>query len=95
MRRSPGHSKHGVRCQQWVFLAGISVRSPRKLLFFIVYKNIFWIKVSGKACFLLLRKEALVAKAGDFVFKVKEDVFGIQMRLDNSDLLEVAKVSDL
>ena len=28
------------------FLAEISGRSPRNLLIFIIYKNIFWIKVS-------------------------------------------------
>ena len=30
------------------FLADLSVRSPRKLFIFIIYKNIFWIKVSNK-----------------------------------------------
>ena len=28
------------------FLAELSVRSPRKLIVFIILKNIFWIKVS-------------------------------------------------
>ena len=27
------------------FLAELSVSSPRKLIIFIIYKNIFWIKV--------------------------------------------------
>ena len=30
------------------YLAEISVKSPRKLFIFIIYKNIFWIKVSKK-----------------------------------------------
>ena len=30
------------------FLAELSLRSPRKLIIFIIYKNIFWIKVSKK-----------------------------------------------
>ena len=30
------------------FLAEISVSSPRKLFIFIIYKNIFWLKVSKK-----------------------------------------------
>ena len=30
------------------FLAEISVRSPRKLFIYIIYKHIFWIKVSKK-----------------------------------------------
>ena len=30
------------------FLAETSVRSPRKIIIFIIYKNIFWIKVSNK-----------------------------------------------
>ena len=41
------------------FLAELSVRSPRKLVIFIIYKNIFWIKVSKKYFNLILKKEAL------------------------------------
>ena len=42
------------------FLAEISVSSPGKLFIFIIYKNLFWIKVSKKIFDLILKKEALV-----------------------------------
>ena len=41
------------------FLAELSVRSPRKILIFIIYKKIFRIKVSKKIFYLILKKEAL------------------------------------
>ena len=42
------------------FLAEISVRSPRILFVFIIYENTFWIKVSKKTFYLLLKTAALV-----------------------------------
>ena len=42
-----------------VFLAEISLRSPRKLFIFIIYKNIFRIKVSKKTFYLILKKTSL------------------------------------
>ena len=42
------------------FLAEVSVRSPRKLFIFIIYRNIFRIKLSKKTFHLILKKEALV-----------------------------------
>ena len=47
--------------QSAVFLAEILVCSPRKLYIYIIYKNIFWIKVSKKYVYLVLKKEALDA----------------------------------
>ena len=41
------------------FLDVLLVRSPRKFIIFIVYKNVFWIKVSEKIFKLILKKEAL------------------------------------
>ena len=42
------HSKAHHMSPSASFLAEISVRSPRKLYIFMIYKNIFWIKVSKK-----------------------------------------------
>ena len=44
------------------FLAELSVSSPRKLLIFIISKNIFWIKVSKKIFNLIFKKEALLRR---------------------------------
>ena len=40
-------------------VAEISVSSPRKLFVFIILKTIFWIKVSRKIFYFILKKEAL------------------------------------
>ena len=42
------------------FLAEISVSSPRKIIIFIIYKNIFWMKVSKQIFNLNLKTEALM-----------------------------------
>ena len=49
------------------FLAEISVGSPQKLYIFIIYKNIFWIKVSKKYFYLILKKEALLGYTNTLV----------------------------
>ena len=41
------------------FLAEISVRSPRTLFIFIIYKKLSWIKISKKTFYLFLKTEAL------------------------------------
>ena len=41
------------------FLAEISVSSPWKLFIFITYTKLFWIKVSKKMLYLILKTEAL------------------------------------
>ena len=41
------------------FLAELSVSSPRKIFIFIIKKYIFWIKVSKKIVYFILKKEAL------------------------------------
>ena len=38
--------------------AEISVRSPRKIIIFIIYKNIFWIKVSNFLFFLSFKNRS-------------------------------------
>ena len=43
-----------------VFIAEISTRSPRKLCIFIIYKNVFRIKVSKKIVNLILKKTSLL-----------------------------------
>ena len=46
-----------------VFLAEIPLKSPRKISIFIIYKNIFWIKVSKKRFYLILKKKLAVYQA--------------------------------
>ena len=41
------------------FVADTSVMSPRKLFMFIILKIVFWIKVSKKIVYLILKTEAL------------------------------------
>ena len=51
-------------------LAEISVKSPRKIFIFIIWKNVFWIKVSKKMVYLILKTEALALMcAAQIVFK--------------------------
>ena len=50
------------------FSAELSVSSPRKLFIFIISKNIFWIKVSKKTFYLILKKEALIKSSSCFLF---------------------------
>ena len=47
-------------CISEVFKAEIPLRSPRKLFIFIIYKNVFWIKVSKKIFYFILKKSSLV-----------------------------------
>ena len=54
------------------FLAEISIRSPRKIFIFIIYKNVFWIKVSRKVCDLILKTEALVILASRHTHPLSE-----------------------
>ena len=42
-------------------LADIPLRSTRKISVFIIYKNIFWIKISKKRFYLILKKPSLNA----------------------------------
>ena len=42
------------------FVAEILVRSPQKTVIFFILKKKFWIKVSKKIFYLILKKEALV-----------------------------------
>ena len=58
------------RCYHWSFLAEIhlnSLRSPRKLFISTIYKNIFWIKVSKKRFYLILKKTSLVVTCAMFL----------------------------
>ena len=48
-----------VTCSGAPFLTETSVRSPRTILYFHDLKHISWIKVSPKACCLILKTEAL------------------------------------
>ena len=59
--RSPGASA--------TFLAEISVNSPWKLVIFIIWKNLFWIKVSKKTFYLILKIEALPGALDDASIK--------------------------
>ena len=47
------------------FLAEISVSSPRKLFIFIIQKILFWIKVSKKTFYFILKKEALLLRSAN------------------------------
>ena len=40
--------------------------SPRKLFIFIIYENIFWIKISKKTYYFILRTEALPTIANEY-----------------------------
>ena len=45
----------------------LSVRSLQKIIIFIIYENIFWIKVSKKIINLMLKTEALVMRQLPYV----------------------------
>ena len=56
---SISNHQHQLQCTGGSFSAELLARSPQKLFIFIIYENIFRIKVSQKRFFLNLKTEAM------------------------------------